>query len=127
MDCNPAGATFWGTAPRTVTSIVPRQKNAVKPAVQDFTAFRVAKSPLKPCGWLFHIEELDLEDEGGVRRNVLARATASVGQFRRADKFRLAADLHLLDTFGPAGDYARKREFDGLFPFVGAVELWAVS
>src|SRR6266567_593609 len=75
---------------------------------------------------LFYVEQFNLEDESRIGRDITAGATGTVGQFRRADQFGLAADFHHLYPFGPAGDYLGEGKADGLMTLVGAIELLAV-
>eukprot|EP01035_Chromulina_nebulosa_P035560 gene35560-47817_t len=69
--------------------------------------------------------QLDFEVERGVRRDHAAGAARAVGDRRRAGQLGLAARLHLLHAFGPAGNHAVERELGGFAALVGAVELLA--
>src|SRR6202035_1256061 len=53
---------------------------------------------------LFDVEELDVEDQRGVRRNDAAGAAAAVAELGRNDQRALAADLHGRDAFVPAAN-----------------------
>jgi hypothetical protein len=90
-------------------------KNAVEPVLQESTAFWCLRRLGQLTDWLlFDIEEFYLEDEGGIGRDILAGATAAVGQFRGADKFGFGEGLHLLDSFGPAEARNRRGQFPGV-------------
>jgi hypothetical protein len=56
--------------------------------------------------WLFDPKQLDVEDQGGVRRNGVAGAAGAVAEIRWNDERARAADLHGGDAFVPAGDDA---------------------
>src|SRR6202035_528010 len=53
---------------------------------------------------LFDVEELDVEDQRGVRRNDAAGAAGAVAELGRNDQRALAADLHGRDAFVPAAN-----------------------
>lgn len=53
---------------------------------------------------LFYPQQLDLEGQGGVRRNDTGVAAASVRVIRRADQSGLLTDRHLGDSLVPAAD-----------------------
>src|SRR6185369_3791330 len=91
------------------------------------TAYYLSASALFSGKDLFDAEQLDLEDEGRVWRNIPAGAAGTVGQFGRADELGLAADLHQLYPFGPAGDHPCEWETDRLVALVRAVELLTVG
>src|SRR5258708_4658825 len=51
-----------------------------------------------------HVEQLDVEDQRGVRGDDAAGATGSVAELGRNDEGTLAPDLHGGDTLVPARD-----------------------
>src|SRR5688500_12374475 len=55
-------------------------------------------------------EHLDIEHQRRTRADIRRRATVAVGDRGRAYQSALAADLHQLHAFGPAGDDAVQRE-----------------
>src|SRR5919201_6105122 len=72
------------------------------------------------------LEQLDLEDERRARLDLRRRAAVAVGGVRGTDEAALAADLHLLDAFGPALDHPVERKRDRLAALDRAVEHGAV-
>ena len=57
------------------------------------------------CG-LDDLDQLDVEHQRRLRRNRRRVSVRAVGEIRRAGELRLAAHLHGLHAFGPAGDHA---------------------
>src|SRR5258708_1295216 len=76
-------------------------------------------------GWDF--EEFNRDEEGGGGGDGGRMAAVAVRDAGGADELRLAADLHPLHAFGPAGDHAVEGELSGLVALVGAIELGAVG
>ena len=74
-----------------------------------------------------HRDQLHLEIQRGVGRNHTTRATLAIGNARWAGQLGLAAGLHALHAFGPAGDHAVQRKLGGLATLVRAVELLAIE
>ena len=72
-------------------------------------------------------EKLHLEDERGVRADVLASPALAVGQLGRHEQLPLGADLHQLQGFRPPGDHLVGSELRRLAALVGAVELLAAD
>src|SRR5580700_10826811 len=81
-----------GTAPRSNAS---RAGRACRGRSPDGGAF--AKSAL-------HVQQFDIEDQGGVRRDDAAGAARPVAEFGRDDERALAAHLHAGNAFVPTGD-----------------------
>ena len=76
---------------------------------------------------LVDLEELDLEDERGVRRDNARSALGAVGVLRRDCEPGQLADLHRCDTEAPALDHAlADRERERLPAVAARVELLAV-
>src|SRR5262245_22415556 len=73
------------------------------------------------------LEQLHLEAQRGAGLDQLALAGLPVGDRGRAVDLGLAADVHQLQTLGPAGNHAVEREDRGLVALVRAVELRAVA
>ena len=74
----------------------------------------------------FDTEEFDLEDQHLIRTDLLSGAAFSVGEGGGNEEFVFAADLHQLEGFGPAGNYAADGEGCGLSALNGAVEHGSV-
>ena len=65
--------------------------------------------------WLWlNVEELDFENEGGVRSNFWWRSSFAIGEVGRNEELELGADRHELQTFGPTGNDSVEGELDGL-------------
>src|SRR5436305_1497503 len=77
---------------------------------------------------LLHPQQLDLEDQGGVRRNYAARPAGTVAEVGGDGELPLAADLHAGDAFVPAADDlpAAEVEAEGALAVMAGVELGAV-
>src|SRR5512132_3062561 len=73
------------------------------------------------------LEQLDFEHERRARLDLRRRPAIAVRDLGRAHELRLAADLDLLDAFGPALDDAGKRERRRLAALDRAVEHGAVG
>jgi len=71
--------------------------------------------------------EFDVEDEGGVGRDVGTGAAGSVAELRRNVETILGAGGHELEAFGPAGDDAVEREGNRFFALIARVENGAVG
>src|SRR5690606_6606761 len=71
------------------------------------------------------LEELDVEDQRGVRRDHAARTARAVALLGRDHEAALAADLHALHALVPTGDHVAGAELEAEeVPAVdGAVEL----
>src|SRR3978361_2178791 len=77
---------------------------------------------------LLRAEPLDVEDQRGARRDVVAGAARAIAQIRRDDQRALAADMHGGDALVPALDHLALAEGEGerLVPVERAVELLAL-
>src|SRR5580704_1136024 len=62
-----------------------------------------AKKPRHTAA-LFDVEELDVEDQRGIRRDDAAGAAGAVAELGGNDQRALAADLHGRDAFVPAAN-----------------------
>lgn len=74
-----------------------------------------------------HLDQLDIEDEGGARRNDVACAAFAVCEIRRNEQAVFGAFIHELKRLGSAGDDLRQHEFGRLPALDGAVEYGAVE
>ncbi len=72
-------------------------------------------------------EELDLEDEGGVRADVAASATGAVGEIRGDVELELVANSHKLESLSPATDDLGDAEGSRGVALVRGIELLAVD
>src|SRR6476661_1487255 len=72
------------------------------------------------CALALHAEQLDLENQRGVRRYHAARAAGAVAECGWDDERALTADLHRGDPFIPAGDDSLPA--DGKLERLAAVE-----
>src|SRR5262245_5593615 len=74
-------------------------------------------------------DELDFEDQRGVRRNDGRRSAFAVAERRGDDELALSAGFHARDALVPSLDDApcTELEVERLVPALGAVELLAVD
>src|SRR5690606_35029996 len=72
-------------------------------------------------------EQLDVEEQGRARADVRRRAVIAVGGGGRAHQPALAADLHVLHAFGPAGYDGVERDGGRLAARHRAVDHFAVG
>ena len=92
------------------------------------------ESDLKPTGRLFsfllhersYLAKVYCEDEGGVGFDALV-AALTVSEFGGNIEFNLSAFTHLLDSFGPTGNYAVEGEAYGIAVGGNLVEHIAVE
>src|ERR1700682_360487 len=107
--------------------------NRLPPATSSSTILLTVTSPIRHfiigAPGLLHLEELDVENQGGIRRDRpggAARAIAELGRDRQCTR---AADLHAGDPLVPAGDYllGAEGELEGLAAVDRAVELLALG
>src|SRR5689334_13387105 len=78
------------------------------------------------AGGLFYSEELDFENQRGVRRNLPLRVFA-VGEVGGDKQLPFGADFHFLQRFHPAFNHPIYREHRRFVPRVRAVELRTVN
>src|SRR3546814_17923154 len=62
---------------------------------------------------LFEVDQFDIEDQRGVRRNHPAGAAGTIAELGRDDQGALAADLHAGDALVPAADHPAGAERKG--------------
>src|SRR5215471_14933610 len=78
---------------------------------------------------LLHLQELDVEDQGGVGRDRPGRAAGAIAELWRDRQSPLAADLHAGHALVPAGDdlLGTERKLERLAAIDRAVELLALG
>src|ERR1022692_2509921 len=78
---------------------------------------------------LLQVDQLDLEQQRGVRRNDAAGPAGAIAEGRRDDQRALAADLHAGDAFVPPLDHLALPEREGKRApaIVRAIELGALG
>src|SRR5262249_61231923 len=93
--------TFRPVRPRLTYSISPsgRIRGDDRTRKERFVS---ACSASTACSALFHVEQLDVEDERRVRWNHTAGAARAVAERRRDHERPLAADLHAGEPLIPA-------------------------
>src|SRR5688572_13416709 len=81
------------------------------------------------CGWirLGGFDQLDVEDERGLRGNRAGTPAFAVCQVVGHDELALSADLHGADAFGPPWDDAVEREGGGFAAIARAIEFLAID
>ena len=74
---------------------------------------------------LLHSQQLNIEDQRGIRGNHSAGATSAIAKFGRDDQGALAAHLHPGDPLVPASDHLMRPEGElkGLAAIDRAVEF----
>src|SRR5262249_55909532 len=108
------GTRTGGTSDRypTVTAKASSASHASRRSIRDTGTLLL----------LDDVEQLHVEHEGRPRLDLRGPPLVTVGDVRRTDERRLAADLHHLESLGPALDDAVQGEGRGLVPLDGAVE-----
>src|SRR5262249_2152196 len=118
---------------RIASGLACGRMNRLPPVTSSSTILVTVTSPIRhfigAAAGLLHLQELDVEDQGGIgwnRTGSTARAIAELGRDRQS---ALAADLHAGHTFVPAGNdlLGTERELEGLAAIDGAVELLALG
>src|SRR5690606_31044713 len=102
--------------PETLSETI--KKRATTPRVVARFSYRLKR--------LEDIQQLDVKHQHAVRWDA-ADGLAAVGQLARYVQAPLAAGIHQLQGFDPAGDHAAYRELGWLAALVGAVEHGAVD
>jgi hypothetical protein len=77
---------------------------------------------------VFEVDQLDIEDQGRVRRDHTTGPTRAIAKLRRNDQGTLAAHLHAGDALVPAADHpaGAERKGEGLAAVARGIELGAL-
>ena len=78
------------------------------------------------CG-LEHLEKLDIEDEGGIGRDLCSSTTFTIGEVVGDVETVLGTFPHKLDTFGPTSDNLIEGELGGFATLNGRIEDRAIG
>src|SRR6516164_5835489 len=107
--------------------------NRLPPVTSSSTILVTVTSPTRHfmgAGRLLHLQQVDVEDQGGVGRDRSPAGTArAVAELRWDDQRALAADLHAGHALVPTGDdlLGAERELEGLTAVERAVEFLALG